>query len=108
MKEAVEIDSDTSSDVDIDINTDSDDNENNGTNKAPEGNRSSGPAKPTSVSATETNKDVIKLRLWCAFTTQSMALAYASSEDERPQVFVFLRTCFGCFSKKCMIVIHSP
>ncbi|KAI5123050.1 hypothetical protein M0805_000485 [Coniferiporia weirii] len=33
----------------------------------------------------------IKLRLWCAFTTSSMAIAYASSEDPKPRALILHR-----------------
>ena len=41
----------------------------------------------TAGSETEgTQAEEVKLRLWCGFTTESMAIAYASSEDTKPHV----------------------
>lgn len=37
-------------------------------------------------------EDTVKPRLWCAFTTDSMAVAYASSMDPKPKALVLRRT----------------
>lgn len=103
MKEPVEVDSNTSSDIDTNIDIDSDDSDHNGNNRTTEGNPSS---RPTRINAIEIGRIRTNLRLWCAFTTQSMAIAYASSEDERPQVLFHFRLALRAFVKRYMIVIH--
>ncbi|KAF9010523.1 nucleophile aminohydrolase [Cyathus striatus] len=37
------------------------------------------------------NGGITKVRLWCAFTTRSMAIAYASSENPKPKAMILRR-----------------
>lgn len=40
----------------------------------------------------------LAVRLWCAFTTASMAIAYASSYDPKPRVCPPVFTLFSCLT----------
>ncbi|KAL5485283.1 hypothetical protein ACEPAI_7925 [Sanghuangporus weigelae] len=58
-----------------------------GSSPAPQQRRTRKRSPPVETTPSKTTAKV-RLRLWCAFTTESMAIAYTSSEDSKPRALI--------------------